>query len=151
MTTDATPGRASDAQAATLSRRRSLEQQRAQAAWEAVARVKGRDYATEYRALAMSAPSDMQVNGLGQTLAFWHAKGKDKINTSEHARLFADVSDWVRGRLGVRDADHLLTWITETATTNDYRRATVEAMALLAWTKRFAEAELPSRETGAPR
>lgn len=127
------------------SRRRSREQERAKAAWEAVSRVKQDGCAGGYRSLAQSAAADIQANGLGQTLAFWKAKGYDKgqpKGDSEHARLFQDVSGWVGRQLGI--TDDLLTWVTETATTNDYRRATVEALAFLTWLKRFAEAELPS-------
>jgi CRISPR-associated protein Cmr5 len=38
----------------------------------------------------------------------------------------------------------LLDWVIKDAMTNDYRRATAEAIAFLGWAKRFAEAELPS-------
>lgn len=129
------------------SRRRSLEQERAKAAWEAVNRVRNQTFAREYRSLAQSAPADIQANGLGQTLAFWKAKGNDKGQAkqgSEHARLFEDVSAWVCRQLRITDGRDLLTWVVETATTNDYRRATAEALAFLTWLKRFAEAELPS-------
>jgi len=127
------------------SRRRSLEQERAKAAWEAVHNVKGRPFAKEYRSLAQGAPADIQANGLGQTLAFWKAKGYDNGKAkpdSEHAALYQDVDTWIRGRLGL--ADDALDWVIRQATTGDYRRATVEALAFLTWVKRFAEAELPS-------
>lgn len=129
------------------SRRRSLEQERANEAWAVVSRVKNQSFAKEYRSLAQSAPADIQANGLGQTLAFWKAKGYDNGKAkpdSEHARLFQDVSAWVCRQLRIGDGDDLLTWVVKTATTSDYRRATVEALAFLTWVKRFAEAELPS-------
>jgi CRISPR-associated protein Cmr5 len=124
------------------SRQRSLEQGRAKAAWDAVRSVKEKGYAKEYRSLAISAPADIQANGLGQTLAFWRAKGKDGEN--EHARLFQHVSDWVRGQLRSTTNEDLLQWIVNDAGTDAYRRATAEAVAFLGWVKRFAEAELPS-------
>ncbi len=130
------------------SRRRSREQERAKAAWAAVSRVKeqtSEELKKRYRSLATSASADIQANGLGQTLAFWKAKGYDTGKAkqdSEHARLFQDVSGWVGRQLNI--TGDLLTWVIETATTNDYRRATVEALAFLTWLKRFAEAELPS-------
>lgn len=120
-----------------MSRQRSLEQERAKAAWERVLAVKGKPHAGKYGQLARSAPADIQANGLGQTLAFWNAKGE-----AHHRALFNDVSNWVRSQFRFSD-DTLLEWIINTADTDGYRRATAEAIAFLIWLKRFAEAELP--------
>ncbi len=120
-----------------MSQQRSLEQKRAEAAWERVAAVKGQGYAGKYSQLARSAPADIQANGLGQTLAFWNAKGE-----AHHRALFDHVSSWVKGQIKFTDAN-LLQWVVNTADTDGYRRATAEAIAFLIWLKRFAEAELP--------
>jgi len=120
-----------------MSRQRSLEQERAKAAWERVSAVKGQSYAGKYGQLARSAPADIQANGLGQTLAFWKAKGEN-----HHRALLEHVSEWVKGQIGFSDGD-LLQWVVTTADTDGYRRATAEAIAFLIWLKRFAEAELP--------
>jgi CRISPR-associated protein Cmr5 len=122
-----------------MSRQRSLEQDRAKAAWEKVSEVKKqkKEHAEKYGQLAKRAPADIQANGLGQTLAFWRAK------EAHHKALFRDVSDWVKGQLEFDAKFNLLEWIiSDKATTDDYRRATAEAMAFLVWVKRFAEAEL---------
>lgn len=124
----------------TQSNQRTLEQQRAAKAWEFVAdagKMK-KEAATKYGKLARSAAADIQVNGLGQTLAFWKAKKED-----HHSKLFEHVSAWVTGQLKVNG--DLLIWITKTATTDEYRRATAETIAFLAWVKRFAEAELDEK------
>lgn len=125
-----------------MSTRRSLEQKRAQRAWISVGQVKGKgEVATKYGKLARSAPADIQANGLGQTLAFWRAKAKAG---NEHDLLFGHVSAWVKEQLEINAAGgDLLTWIVERANTDEYRRATAEAIAFLMWVKRFAEAELP--------
>lgn len=130
-----------------MSRQQSLEQKRAAAAWECVVYVRdhGQSYAKKYGQLAKSAPADIQANGLGQTLAFWKAKGyKDgkPKSDSEHARLFQDVDGWVKQQLGLSARKMLLEWIIQHASTDEYRRATAEAIAFLNWLKRFAEAEL---------
>ena len=122
------------------SRQRSLEQQRAAAAWQCVQSVKGKSWSRDYSQLAKSVPSMVQVNGLGQTLAFLRSKGKKGDN--EHARLAADVSRWVGQQLFGSARDDLMPWITGQATAAEYRRATVEALAFLNWLRRFAEAEL---------
>jgi CRISPR-associated protein Cmr5 len=120
-----------------VSQQRTLEQKRAKGAWQNIAQVKGESYQKEYGSLVRRAPADIQINGLGQTLAFWRAKGKHEHNT-----LYKHVSDWVMTRLGKQHQQGLLAWITLEATTDQYRQATAEAMAFLLWLKRFAEAEL---------
>jgi CRISPR-associated protein Cmr5 len=121
---------------------RTLEQERAKAAWDKVATVKGKPWAGKYGQLARSAAADIQANGLGQTLAFWRAKGEE-----QHKALLAHVSEWVGRRLNLSGGD-LLQWVVHTADSDGYRRATAEAISFLVWLRRFAEAELP-REEGA--
>jgi CRISPR-associated protein Cmr5 len=118
-----------------VSQQRSLEQERAARAWDCVVQVKGQKYKEGYGSLAKNAPADIQANGLGQTLAFWRAK-----KGSEHLALYQHVHSWVTNR--VSPSPDLLEWIMKKASTDEYRRATGEAMAFLAWVKRFVEAEL---------
>lgn len=146
--------------AQTQSRRLSLDQERAKIAWEKVADVKangknakGQSYADKYGSLARSAPADILSFGLGQTLAFWRARGYEnghmKDGGNEHAHLLKDVDQWVSSQLSKQPAIaqnmqnlELLKWITDKASTSQYRLATTEAIAFLTWLKRFAEAEL---------
>jgi len=129
-----------------LSRQRSLEQQRAGNAWDCVALIKNnrKEYGKEYASLAKSAPADIQANGLGQTLAFWRAKGSDKgkPKNNAHSLLLEHVSAWVGEQLKLGPNKDLVMWISKEAGTDLYRRATAEAIAFLCWVKRFAEAEL---------
>jgi CRISPR-associated protein Cmr5 len=134
-------------QTTAQSRQRLLEQERAKAAWDCVQQVKREKVAAEYRSLARSAPADIQANGLGQTLAFWRAKGYENgrpKQESAHRALLEHVSRWLASQLKWSDGGDALAWITQRATTPQYRVATVEAIAFLNWVKRFAEAELPS-------
>ncbi len=119
------------------SARRSLEQQRAQAAWRAVQNV-DQSNGKEFKSVATSLPADIQANGLGQTMAFLRAKGKD-----EHNITFKAVSDWVQQRLNIANED-FMTWLMTKATTEQYRQATAEAIAFAIWMKRFAEARFKS-------
>jgi CRISPR-associated protein Cmr5 len=141
---------------AQQSPQQSLEQKRAAAAWAFVENVKkngknkkGESFAKDYGSLAKDAPAHIQSNGLGQTLAFWYAKGfekgEPKKGNNEHAQLFGDVSRWVGKQIKGNENLNLLDWIIKDANTNDYRRATAEAMAFLQWLKRFAEAELEDK------
>lgn len=142
-----------------MSRQRSLEQERAKAAWEAIEQVKQRNeqlddkkkYAKEYGSLARSAPADIQANGLGQTVSFWRAKGYEQREPKQdnaHAELLRHVADWLCSQKILPDNKNLIEWISKDATTEEYRRASAEAIAFLIWLKRFAEAELPKGEGG---
>lgn len=143
-----------------MSRQRSLEQERAKAAWSAVEQVIKRNkqlddkkkYAKEYSSLARSAPADIQANGLGQTVAFWRAKGYEWNQSKQqsepkqdnaHAELLGHVANWLGKQEILPDGKDLVEWISKDATTDEYRRASTEAIAFLTWLKRFAEAELP--------
>ena len=128
-----------------MSRQRTLGQQRAEEAWKDVVKVRdqGQSFAREYGQLARSAPADVQANGLGQTLAFWRAKGSKGGESNAHRQLQEHVSAWVLKQMRVNHRDGLLGWImAEGTSTSDYRRATAEAISFLMWVKRFAEAEL---------
>jgi len=101
----------------------------------------------DYSSLARKVPMLVLTNGLGQTLAFLKAKGKNDP-ADEHTVLFRQLSRWVLDQIAPNTSasiPDLLHWILE----NDsaaYRRATTEALAFLNWLKRFAEAELPTEE-----
>lgn len=115
---------------------RTLEQERAKRAWECVQKVKSQSFASDYRTIAMKAPSLIITNGLGQTLAFLKAKGED-----EHEALYHHLSEWLKKQLSIEG--DLMEWLVNTATSQQYRLATMEALAFLQWLKRFTEAELP--------
>jgi CRISPR-associated protein Cmr5 len=128
---------------------RTLEQERAQQAWACVQEVtnKAQEFKKKYGSLARKVPMLVLTNGLGQTLAFLKAKGKNDP-ADEHTVLFRHLSSWVLSQVAsstpASNGD-LLQWVLQ----NDsaaYRRATTEALAFLAWLKRFAEAELPTEE-----
>lgn len=143
----------------TPSPQQSLEQKRAAFAWNCISRV-GDEQRKEYSSLAKSAPADIQINGLGQILAFWRAKGyeKGKPKGNAHSLIYTHVSEWLgdkeRFNIDKRFVEEnaggvkrkvekwVLNWLSDTASTDDYRRATTEAIAFLVWLKRFAEAEL---------
>lgn len=118
-------------------RRQTVEQERAAYALECVRRAaqRGEKQAGEYGREMKGLPAMLLVNGLGQTLAFLRAKGKSDV--------YADLSRGVGPRL--RLEGDLLVEVTRMDVAT-YRLAQAEALALLAWLKRFAEAEWPEEE-----
>jgi CRISPR-associated protein Cmr5 len=140
-----------------MSKQRDLERERAKTAWEAVHEIvdkqnsqdadmkaKAEKLLKEYASLAKSAPADIMSNGLGQTLAFWGAKSKEKEGKKEngYSKLLKDVTDWLTDERHRFDnkGNKLVEWIMSLDSMNQYRRATSEAIAFLIWVKRFAEA-----------
>jgi len=118
-----------------MTTQQTLQQERAASAWKAVESVP-KDEHGKYGSLVRGLPALIQTDGLGQTLAFLRAKGQDKVNA--HQIAYNQISQWVTGQLGTKEA--LLDFILRTDTAT-YRRATTEALAYLQWIKRFAEAK----------
>jgi CRISPR-associated protein Cmr5 len=129
-------------------RRRTIEQQRGERAWQAIKEAKERlgEKQKEYRSLARGLNAMIQINGLGQTLAFLKAKGKGEQNgqaaQTPHGLLYQHLSSWVGEQMHT-ERKSLLEWIVaQTTSRADYRRATAECLAFGNWLRRFAEAEL---------
>lgn len=128
-----------------MSRQQTIEQERAAAAWKAINQIdesSSEDLKKKYASWVRSAPADIMVSGLGQSLAFMLAKGKR--NPSEApTKLYTHLSDWTTRQMGwiQPDADLLAELIKHSS--DVYRRAAVETLAYLVWLKRFAEAILP--------
>ena len=116
---------------------RTLEQERAKHAWKCVQEVKDKPFAGDYRNITVKAPSLILTNGLGQTLAFL----RSKPDRAHFQSLYQHLADWVGSR--VQANGDLLDWVVNKANSQQYRLGTTEALALLQWLKRFAEAELP--------
>lgn len=153
------------------SQQQTLEQKRAAQAWDAVTGALGQakaaaqaaatankdaadalkrlntdkgaeDFKGKYGTLARKAPSLITSMGLGQTLAFLRAKGKNN-GWDEHIVLGQHISSWVVNQIG--KSGELLDVVRQESS-EVYRQATAEALAFLGWLKRFAEAELPEAE-----
>lgn len=117
---------------------RDLDRSRAAQAWKDIQEVKPKNYQAKYGSLARKMPTLIQTNGLGQTLAFLKAKGKE-----HHSQMFDHLSGWLITRIAGTGDFLNRVFDMESQT---YRLATTEALAFLQWLKRFAEAELGSEE-----
>lgn len=146
-----------------ISKRRNSEQLRGKQAWENIQAIKDLDNSKdkklekEYRSLARSLNAMIQINGLGQTLGFFKAKGKND-EKKPHYQLLLHLTNWVRdpqhfkasnNEVMSRGYDGLLRWVVDPDTSSDdYRRATAECLAFGVWLRRFAEGELKEPEAG---
>lgn len=131
-------------------RRRTTEQERGEQAWHYISDVKMQpsSYQKDYRSRARGLNAMIQINGLGQTLAFLKAKGTKRENgqlvQTPDKQLFEQLSRWMSRRIMGEERPDLLPWLVSDASTEAYRRATVECLAFGVWLRRFAEAELES-------
>jgi CRISPR-associated protein Cmr5 len=137
--------------------RQNIEQERGRVAWQRVLVIKtnpSKDVRKEYRSLARGLNAMIQINGLGQTLGFFYAKGKNDSHKA-HTCVLQHLTDWMCGEdqqkqphFSAANREVLLTkgllaWVTDSETSSaDYRRATTECLAFGVWLSRFAEAEL---------
>lgn len=102
-----------------------------------------------FKAYANSFPAKVQMNGLGQALAF----ARSKTGTSEEGkawgRLYKLVSDW----LGRKEGGYFPEQdVLEGIMSSDmlvYRQAQAEVQALMVWVKQFARAEIKKEEPDA--
>lgn len=128
-----------------------LSQKRAEHALSEIQRQKeklGEKEQDSLAKLAASAPAMILQNGLGQTFAFFLAKGK-----SQHMNLFESIQSWLAEyannrpliQLGKeRFLEHLHVMKVE-----DYLLWQREALAYLEWLKRYAAAFLEKEKVEA--
>ncbi len=136
--------------------RQNIEQQRGKQAWDNILEMKklGDKEQKEYRSLARGLNAMIQINGLGQTLGFLKAKGKNvKGQRNAHFYLLGHLTHWMNGHFDKTivdstntENDGLLRWVTNIASSADYRRATTECLAFGTWLRRFSEGELKDPE-----
>ena len=127
---------------------RSIQQQRAHYALIAVAAAAEQENDVQkcFKAYSNSLPAMIQMNGIGQALAFaWQKSNGSRQSESKAWRLlFQTVSDWLvqeRKIWGTSDKDGVLPALTA-GTQHQYQLAQAEAQALLAWVKDFARAQI---------
>ena len=112
----------------------TLEQQRAQHAWECCA-----DCSREYANLAKALPALIMNSGLMQVMAFCHEKG------GRHEKLAGDLLGWLHRRFDTLPQD--FSGFMESmlkADPRQYQAVTVEAFSWLKWLRQMAAARLGS-------
>ncbi len=114
----------------------TMEQQRAEYAWNKAKEQQNKHYRKDYRNLAKSAPAMIMGNGLMQTLAFLKGKGKE-----QHTALLGHLTGWLKKR-EIVDETGFDTVMNNLSSMNStaYQRATEEAMAILRWLRHLADA-----------
>lgn len=127
---------------------RTLEQDRANFAWNCVKKIKNQDEIEKrYKSFVKKSSALVLTNGLGNTLVFYQSKsGENKPEAQAYKRLYEHIDAWLRSQKLI-DQD-VMQWIkSENTSSLDVIKATKETLALINWLKRFADAELKGDET----
>ncbi len=113
----------------------TLDQQRAQYAWNCASRNAMMD---GYREMAKGAPALIMGNGLMPALAFY--KSRTGSNQKPAELILADLLGWLAKRQMVPNnfTDAMNAFFI--AGSQDYMRATDETLSMLKWLRQFADA-----------
>ena len=136
---------------------RTLGQKRAEYALKVVLNTKetlSESGRKEFKSFSAGSPTMILQNGFGQALAFWLSKATDKDlkikPNDKHFLLFKMVMDWLQYEKGdvknrfIKKTGSPTEFLEEISKMGqgDYLAAQKEALALLEWVKRFANADL---------
>lgn len=105
------------------------------------------------KSYANALPAMIQMNGIGQTLAFCRSK-KGKKSENEYFALYELLSGWLCSNGNIFDrCEDALNAITDESTPYDmfaYQQAQAETLALLTWVKKLANAYLSDEKDSNP-
>lgn len=133
--------------------KQTIQQQRAARALNVVLNVKKQypeSAQTRFKAYSNSLPAMIQMNGIGQALAFAYQKssGSKDENLGWKALLDA-VGCWLLEReIWGKSADKNVVQALVNGNQQQYQLAQAEAQAFLSWIKDFARAEIAGVATG---
>lgn len=93
--------------------------------------------AQNYKSYVRSLPSMIQVNGLGQTMAFYYAR---KRKYKAYRDIYKSIFNWLQRKFPdhFQQQNELVEEVVKLRS-EDYRMLTMEVLALLSWMGRFAE------------
>jgi CRISPR-associated protein Cmr5 len=128
--------------------RQTIEQERAAQAWDAIKQAENQKYSDEkekkktqdhYGSRAKKLPAMIQINGLAATLAYLLSKSEEVKEIKNDCQLIYDhLSERMNNYFPLPDDNDLMVWI-HTASMDQYRRATAEAIEYANWLKRYVE------------
>lgn len=93
---------------------------------------------TEYRSYVKKLPAMIQVNGLGQALAFYYSNNKKKA----YFEIYQSLTKWLKEKFPEafqQGENQTLVDVVINLDSQDYRLFTLEVMALLNWMRKFVD------------
>jgi CRISPR-associated protein Cmr5 len=126
---------------------KTLEQERSNYAFKCISEIKGKPFEKDASSLISKLGTLILTNGLGNTLAFLFAKGKD-----HHLEVIKIISNWLlkQGekyytRDNVEDRiEEIMGELVLDASVEQYMYYTEETLRLVNWLRRFSDAMLES-------
>lgn len=100
----------------------------------------------EWRSRATELPAMIQMNGLGQTIAFYRSKAAQ--DSYAHRTLVNIVQQWLCRETGIYSDDDLIDAIAN-GDMHLYRIAQAETQALLIWVKKFSRIYITDKKAEA--
>lgn len=132
----------------------TVEQKRANYAYEKIKAVKGKKFEKKFSSLIGRLATLILTNGLGNTIAFLLAKGKE-----EHHEVVYILSEWLinNSELGKKNIkidslnkkenqEQIINSLITKATVEEYIYYTEESLRLTNWLRRFSDALLEKGE-----
>jgi len=122
-----------------VTKRKSIENGRAEAAFKYVQNVKNESFANEYKSYIKRLAPQIKTNGLGNTLAFVCSNNNKKAYNS----IYTQLEDWLKKKNLVEKSllDEILS-----VDSKKYKYITKETLALLNWWRRFVDGEIESKD-----
>jgi len=121
---------------------RTLNQERSEYALKEITPKIGK-VEKDFANFIAGTPSMILKNGFGHTLAFWLSKGKQKVG-DKHTFVFDIVQNWLIDKSFIKsekDNKDFLLKLSQSSQ-SEYLSAQKEALLLLEWVKRYAQAFL---------
>ncbi|MBX0310443.1 MAG: type III-B CRISPR module-associated protein Cmr5 [Sulfurihydrogenibium sp.] len=134
---------------------KTLEQERSNYAFKCISEIKGESFEKDASSLISKLGTLILTNGLGNTLAFLFAKGRDQQKKGKgvhHREVIAIISNWLlkQGeKYYTRDnvegkIEEIMVKLVLDASIEEYMYYTEETLRLVNWLKRFSDAMLES-------
>ncbi len=128
----------------------TLEQKRSKYAFEQISSIKGKNYEKDFSSLVSKIGTLVLTNGLGNTLSFLFAKGKD-----HHLKMVYILSNWLLNESEFskekiklnkddirRNIKEIMDNLVIKVSTEEYIFYTEESLRLINWLRRFSDAML---------
>jgi CRISPR-associated protein Cmr5 len=117
-----------------MSKRKSIENGRAEAAFKYVQEVKNESFSSEYKSYIKKLAPLIKSNGLGNAIAFVYSN-----NGKAYGHIYNQLEKWLKEKKLVDK--NLLDEILS-IDSRKYRYITKETMAILNWWRRFVDGEI---------
>lgn len=117
-------------------KRRSIENGRAKAAYSYVESVKNETFAKEYKSYIEKLAPLIKTNGLGNTIAFIYSKKGNSNSGQAYEKIYDRLEEWLKEQ-GLIEQNLLKEIVL--ANSRSYRQMTKETLSLANWWRRFVD------------